>query len=203
MARMLAAATLLLLLVGCGGDDDDDATSGSPSAPAASLSATTGPTSATTEAASTSADSTTVPATQPSSEDGPTPASVAQALTDAGLGCEDIHPPDPSETSATLLPEPEGEEGECTVRGHPVTISVLADSDAVEMAEAQLETVLPEFLKGFGIDEFQVVRTGPDDRVIITVNNADSTSLQLTDEQRAINEEIAEALDGEVITIES
>ena len=87
--------------------------------------------------------------------------------------------------------------------GHPVTISVLADSDAVEMAEAQLETVLPEFLKGFGIDEFQVVRTGPDDRVIITVNNADSTSLQLTDEQRAINEEIAEALDGEVITIES
>jgi hypothetical protein len=110
---------------------------------------------------------------------------------------------DPAETTATMLPEPEGEEGACTINGYPVEITVFADENAVEMAAAQLETVVPQFMTAFGITELQFVQAGPDDRVLVSVSNPEENNFEWTDEQRELTSQLAEALDGDVITVES
>ena len=79
---------------------------------------------------------------------------------------------------------------------------MLADDEAVEMANAQLDTVVKEYMKAFGVEEIQFVRAGPDDRVLVSVSNLDSSTLAMTDEQKDITMDVADALDGEVVTIE-
>jgi hypothetical protein len=207
IALLVTAATAAVALASCGGDDDDggSAATGGPASiiePTAIEQAPATGAAASTLATNTTVASTTVAATEEPDDDNPTPASIAQRISDAGLGCDDFALPDPNETSATFIPEPDGEKGECTISGYPVEITVYTDDDAVEMAAAQVETVLPQFLVAFGITEFQFVQAGPDDRVVVALGFPEN-SFEFTAEQRDLTSQIADILDGEVVTVET
>jgi hypothetical protein len=200
-------------ITGCGGDDDDasdaptsagETTSPATAAPPASTSAPSGSSSPSTTPADTSEETTAV--TEPSSDsDELSPAAVAADLAESGLGCDDFAETvdDPNETDPTLAPEPEGDEGTCTVAGIPVTIGVWADEDAVEMFEAQVETIYRQYLVAFGIEEIAWVQAGPDDRIYVSaVGSDEQVQTKPTDEELAMLDDVADALDGEVHTFE-
>ena len=99
-----------------------------------------------------------------------------------------------------MMPEPESDKGTCTVAGEPIEINVYVDEDAVDMVEAQIETMGQAFMVAFGIKEMAIVVAGPDDRVQIGIGELTEDG-RPTDEQKAILEDVADELDGDVETI--
>jgi hypothetical protein len=80
---------------------------------------------------------------------------------------------------------------------------VYADANAVEMANAQMDTVYRQLLVAFGVEEIAWVVAGPDDRVWVSPAAEDEgTQPKPTEEQLAMLDEVADAVDGEVVTFE-
>jgi hypothetical protein len=205
-------------IAGCGGGGDDDSSATDATAPLESTPPSTAiaPVSTSSSDAGTSvlvtaiadtAAATTAPTetTEPSSDsDDLTPAAVASQLAEEGLGCEDYADAvvDPDETAMTLAPAVESAEGTCTINGVSATIGVFPDEDAVEMARAQIETVYRQMMVAFGIEELAWAFAGPDDRIWISYEDAGEGQTKPTDEQLAMLDDVADALDGEVFTFE-
>lgn len=127
---------------------------------------------------------------------------VASVLTAAELGCTDMtEKPTGDDTSITLLPPPETTEGTCTlVGGRTITVSVAADADQVRIATAQLEVYGP-MMVAFGVLEVAYVVAGPDDRVWVSFESVDGTTVpKPTEADMAGLELLAEVLNGEVRT---
>jgi hypothetical protein len=213
----LALGMGIAFIAGCGGDNDDDLSATDATAPVETTPLTTAiaPASTSSSDAGTSAPQattadTSVATTEPTETTEPppdpgdlTPAAVAAQLADEGLGCDDYADKIPEETTMTLAPAPEVEEGTCTINGVPADLGVYADEDAAEMATAQMETVYRELMVAFGVEEIAWVIAGPDDRVWVSPAGGDlGTQPKPTDEQLAMLDEVADALDGEVTTFE-
>jgi hypothetical protein len=70
------------------------------------------------------------------------------------------------------------------------------------MGKAQIETVYRDFMVAFGIEELAWVVAGPDDRVWVGADTGDEVQPTPTDEELAMLDAVADALDGEIFKFE-
>jgi hypothetical protein len=210
----LAVGIGIAWIAGCGGDDDDDSAATDATAPVETAAETTGVSPASTSSPedetrappTTTADTAaaTTEATEPPSDSDLTPTAVAAQLAEAGLGCDDYTDvvADPDEPAMTLAPAVESADGTCTINGVPAEIGIFPDADSVAMARAQLETVYRQLMVAFGVEEVAWAVAGPDDRIWISYEDTGEGQTKPSDEQLAMLEEVADALDGEIVTFE-
>lgn len=207
MRRTSTLAVLLVLLVAaCGGSDTTEPTAPVPAETAAAATEPASTEPATTELPDrTDAPTTAPPDTAPADPEALTGATVAQQLSGAGLGCDDytVTVDDPNETSMTLAPEPEMEEGTCTgPNGESLGITVFDDADQARIANAQLD-LYGSMAIAFGVLEIGWVEAGPDGRVWVDMDPpAEEVQPRLPQSTLALFDQIADALDGRVIVRE-